>query len=135
MVGPEDMSTPVTRGELREEIQRLDDRLDHLDQKFEQRLAQMATKADLAQMATKADLAQMATKADLAEMASKMATKADLEIWGGALLERLLIELARHTKASQEALSTQVSTFDDKYADLPARVSRLEAAMFAPKQR
>jgi hypothetical protein len=135
------MSTPVTRGELREEIQRLDLRLDRLDQKFEQRLAEMAT-----QMATKADLdrldqkfeqrfAQMATKADLAQMATQMATKADLEIWGGALLERLLTELARHTKASQEALSTQVSTFDDKYADLPARVSHLEAAVFAPKQR
>jgi hypothetical protein len=52
-----------------------------------------------------------------------------------SLLERLLTELARHTKASQEELSTQVSTFDDKYADLPARVSHLEAAMFAPKRR
>jgi hypothetical protein len=39
MVGPADMSTPVTRGELREEIQRID-----------LRLAQMATKADLAQL-------------------------------------------------------------------------------------
>ena len=29
----------------------------------------------------------------------------------------------------------QVSTIDDKYADLPARVSHLEAVVFAPKQR
>jgi chaperonin cofactor prefoldin len=117
MIGPTDMSTPVTRGELREEIQRLDLRLDHLDQK----LADMAT--------------QMATKADLAQLETKMATKADLDLWGGALFERLLTELARHTKAIQETLSTQVSTFDDKYADLPARVSHLEAAVFAPKRR
>ncbi|HMG56356.1 MAG TPA: hypothetical protein VK601_22810 [Kofleriaceae bacterium] len=117
MVGPGDMSTPVTRGELREEIQRLDLRLDRLDQKFEQRFAQMATKDDLA------------------ELAARMATKADLEIWGGALFERLLTELARHTKAIQEALSTQVSTIDDKYADLPGRVSHLETAVFVPKQR
>jgi chromosome segregation ATPase len=124
------MSTPVTRGELREEIQRLDLRLDDLDQKLEQRLAQMATKADLAQLAS-----QMATKADLAQLASQMATKADLNTWGGALFERLLTELARHTKAIQEALSTQISTFDDKYADLPARVRHLEAAVFVPEQR
>jgi hypothetical protein len=91
----------------------------------------MASKADLAQMASKADLAQMASKADLAQMASK----ADLAIWGGALLKRLLTDLARHTKAIQEAMSTQISTFDDKYADLPARVSHLEAAVFTPTRR
>jgi hypothetical protein len=68
-------------------------------------------------------------------MASKMATKADLDTWGGALAERLLTELARHTKAIHEALSRQVSTFDDKYADLPTRVSHLEAMVFGPKQR
>jgi len=89
------MSTPVTRGELREEIQRID-----------LRLAQMATKADLAQLAT-----QMATKADLAQLATQMAY--NLDLWGGTLFERLLTELARHTKAVQEALSTQISTFDD----------------------
>jgi len=116
-----DMSTPVTRGELREE------------------LAQLATKAEVALLATKAELAQlasqMATKADLAQLASQMATKADLEIWGGALFERLMTELARHTRAIQETLSAQLSTFDDKYADLPARVSRLEAVVFVPEQR
>jgi chaperonin cofactor prefoldin len=128
------MATAVTRGELREEIEHLEIRL---DQRFEQRFAQMATKAELAQLATKADLAQlatqMATKADLAQLATQMAT--NLELWGGALFERLLTELARHTKASQEALSTQVSAIDDKYADLPTRVNHLEAAVFAPKQR
>jgi chaperonin cofactor prefoldin len=117
-----DMSTPVTRGELREEIEHLEIRLDGIDR----RLAQMATKADLAQL-------EAATKADLAQLATQMAT--NLDLWGGALFERLLTELARHIKASQEALSTQISTFDNKYADLPARVSHLETAVFAPKQR
>jgi chromosome segregation ATPase len=155
MVDSSDMSTPVTRGELREEIVHVEIRLDGLEIRLDgidQRLAQMATKADLAQleakMATKADLAQfeakmatdlarleakMATKADLAQLATQMAT--NLDLWGGARFERLLTELARHTKASQEALSTQISTIDDKYADLPARVSHLETAVFAPKQR
>jgi hypothetical protein len=88
-----DMSTPVTRRELREE-------LSNLEQRLEQRLAQMATKADL-------------------------------EIWGGALLA----ELARHAKAIQESLATQISAMDDKYADLPGRVNRLESTVFAPKRR
>jgi hypothetical protein len=61
-----------------------------------------------------------------------MATKADLEIWGGALLET---ELARHTKAVQEAMSKQISTVDEQYADQPASVNRLEATVFAPKPR
>jgi ferritin-like metal-binding protein YciE len=131
------MSTPATRGELREEIERLDLRL-------EIRLAQMATKADLDRLDQTFEqrLAQMATKGDLDRLDQKFeqrlaqtATKTDLEMWGGALLERLLTELARHTKAIQETLSRQVSTFDDKYADLPARVSHLETAVFAPKPR
>src|SRR5512134_1479919 len=66
----DDMSTPVTRGELREELQQL-------EQKLEQKLAHLATKTEL-------------------------------EMWGGALLarielgeQRLFTELARHTRAIQ----------------------------------
>jgi hypothetical protein len=123
MMDATDMSTPVTRGELREE------------------LAQLATKAELAQLATKAELAQLATKVDL---------------WGGALVariqsgerfmerlleridsseQRLLAELARHTKASAEAMVAQISIIDEKYADLPLRMSRLEAEVFRGKRR
>src|SRR3954466_14971422 len=51
----------------------------------------------------------------------------------GSLFERLRTELARHIKAVQEAMSTQISAIDDKYADLPARVSHLETAVFAPQ--
>jgi hypothetical protein len=98
------MSTPVTRGELRAEIERIEIRLD--------------------------------------QMVTVMATKTDLEIWGGALLariesgqQRMLAELARHAKAIQEAMSTQISAIDEKYADLPARVSRLETAVFVPERR
>ena len=100
MVDSSDMSTPVTRGELRAEIERIEIRLD------------------------------------------QMATKTDLEIWGGALLariesgqQRMLAELARHAKAIQEAMSTQVSAIEEKYADLPPRVSRLETAVFVPERR
>lgn len=47
----------------------------------------------------------------------------------------MLVELARHTKAIYESMSTQVSVIDEKYADLPRRVSRLETKVFAPKRR
>jgi hypothetical protein len=100
----DDMSTPVTRGELREELQQL-------EQKLEQKLAHLATKTEL-------------------------------EMWGGALLarielgeQRLFTELARHTRAIQESMSTQISAVDDKYDDLPARVSQLEATVFPPERR
>lgn len=100
-----DMSTPVTRGELREEL--------------EQRLAPLATKAEL-------------------------------EIWGGALLariesseqrqieridrteQRLHVELARHAKALHESMVTRISASDEKSKGLPERVSRLETAVFGP---
>ena len=92
MTSAMDVSAPVTRGELRAEIEQLEIRL-------EQRLALMATKADL-------------------------------EIWAGALMERMSAEIARHTRAVQEEMRSQVAVIDDKYKDLPGRVSRLEAAVF-----
>jgi hypothetical protein len=104
-----DMSNPVTRGELREEIERLEIRLEQkLEEKLEQKLEEK-----------------------LEQKLAHVATKADLEIWGGALMA----ELARHTKAVQESMSTQVSVIDEKYADLPGRVNRLEAKVFTPKRR
>lgn len=135
-VNATDMSTPVTRGELREE---LDQRLAPLATKAE--LERFATKADLERFATKADLERYATKADLKAELERFATKDDLQIWGGALLERMTgleqrlgLELARHVKAMQETLSKQVSVIDEKYADLPPRVSRLEGVVLGGKE-
>ena len=70
-----------------------------------------------------------------------------LELWGGMLLariesmliaridaseQRLLAELARHTRAIQESMTGQISVIDEKYADLPGRVSWLELAAGKP---
>jgi hypothetical protein len=38
-------------------------------------------------------------------------------------------------RAIQESMSTQISALDDKYDDLPARVSHLEATVFPPERR
>jgi hypothetical protein len=138
------MSAPVTRGELREELERF------------------ATKTELERFATKADLERFATKADL----ERFATKADLELWGGALAERiaeshrelsaelaeriagshrklaaelaeriaeshrkLSAELAGHANGHLESTSRDISVLDDKYNSLPPRVENLEDAV------
>jgi hypothetical protein len=121
-------------------------------------LVPIATKAELVPLATKAELVPLATKAELSPLATKadlapLATKVELEMWGGALLariqadkrelaarielseQRLLAELARHATAFQEWTSSMITVIDEKYADLPSRVGRLEAEVFAPGRR
>ena len=154
MMATTDMSTPVTRGELRAEFEQF-------EQKFEQKLEQKLNQ----KFAEK--LAPLVTKAELEERLAPLATKIELEHWGGALLaritageqrtirlehridelghqmikhiegseQRLLTELARHAQAIQEAMSTHISVIDEKYADLPARVKRLETRVFRTKGR
>ena len=131
MLDAMDTSTPVTRGELREEIAQLETRL---DQKLENLESRLETRLDqkLENLETRLDQ-KLDRKLD--QKLVHVATKADLDLWGGALLERLLTELARHTRASQEAMLTQISVIDEKYADLPARVTRLEATVLAPNRR
>jgi hypothetical protein len=149
VIDPMDMSTPVTRGELREELKlsetRLEARLDGLESRFdrfeqelEQKLETLEQKLDKKfdqKLDQKLEALEQKLEQKFDQKLAQMATKADLEIWGGALLERLSVDLARHVKAIQEQLSIQVSTIDDKYADLPGRVSHLEAVVLAPTPR
>jgi hypothetical protein len=126
-------------------------------------IAQLATKVEIAQLATKVELAQLATKVEMAQLATKaeiaqLATKVELELWGGALLARiqsseqgmkelfsatqrqisatqwqLQEDLARHAGALHESMLALITAHDDKYADLPDRVARLEARVFAAR--
>jgi len=85
----------------------------------------------------KAELkAELATKAELLPLA----TKAELELWGGALLarinsseQRLSAEMARQFGAFQEWMTARFVAADEKYETLPDRVCRLETAVFGPK--
>jgi hypothetical protein len=125
-------------------------------------------------MADGTDMSTPVTRGELQAELAHLATKAELEIWGGALLariesgeqrlieridgleqrfdgleqrfdgfeqrfdgfeHRLLAELACHTRAIYESMSMQVSIIDEKYADLPPRMSWLEAEVFPPKRR
>jgi hypothetical protein len=123
------MSHPVTRAELREE------------------LSSYATKADLRE-----ELAL--TKAELRE---ELASKRDLQGWAERLIDmfrtevrsqsealrmemrtfrdELAQDLARHVRAANEEMRDWLRGFDDRYKDLPPRVDKLEAKVFAPKRR
>ena len=74
---------------------------------------------------------------------------AALEIWGGALLARiddvrreiigevgrmLRDELAQAVLSFGEWTASNIRALDDKYRDLPARVTRLEAKVFPPRR-
>ena len=97
-IEPPDMSTPVTRGELRGELRDLETRIDakfeSIDAKFEALRAEMR-----------------------------------------ASEQRLSMELAHHANAIVENVAKHVGVVDDKYADLPRRVTRLEGAVFKAKRR
>jgi arsenate reductase-like glutaredoxin family protein len=146
-----------------------------------------ATKADLKELATKTELekliaelgaskeelqrlgaelwAELASKEDLQRLGAELATKRELELWGGALKsqiderdrtledrlaerledrlaerlaqtlgQRLSDEFARWAKALDEMWRSQFRAVDDKYADLPPRVTRLEAKVFPPRR-
>src|SRR5439155_16480056 len=103
-----------------------------------------------------------ATKAELREELKQYATKADLEraleIWAGALRAELaskaelaefksdvtaqlasvradvIAEIRTLTLAVQESTATHFTVLDDKYRDLPARVTRLESKVFPPRR-
>lgn len=135
--GASDMSTPVTRGELHEELARFEARIEQRLERFEHGLERRLEHR----------FEQLEQKLDQ-KLEQKLEQKLDqklnaaLEIWGGALLariaeseQRLLAELARHTRAVYESMTGQISGIDEKYVDLPPRVSRLEAEVFAPKPR
>ena len=99
-----DMSSPVTRGELRDELaqfeRKFDDKLDRLERKFDNNLG----------------LWGGALAAQISELAAQMRESE----------KRMLNELARHSQAGFESMTTKISAVDEKYNDLPARVARLE---------
>lgn len=115
MTSATDMSTPVTRGELREELTKL-------RQEFQQAVTQLATKVEL-------DLWGGALLARIQSDKRELAERIELSE------QRLITELARHAKAFQESTASMIAVIDDKYADLPSRVGRLEAEVFAPRRR
>jgi hypothetical protein len=111
------MSTPVTRGELQQELREFKR---ELTQELDRKLESFATKKDLENYATKKDLENL-TGALLARM--------------DGVGQQLQADLARHAGALREWMSTLMAAHDEKYADLPGRVRQLEATAFGDERR
>lgn len=151
-----DMSTPVTRGELRLELAeleaRVDSKLGRLDEKIEK--LRVSTRGDLeiwggallariaeSEARSKQLMSEFATS--LTTLMNHVATSAEnvtstlmtvmdqrfaaVDQRMVAMEQRLMVELARHSRVNAESLATQITAIDEKYSDLPERVSRLEA--------
>jgi len=100
----------------------------------ELRLATLATRDELR-------LATLATRDEIRLARDEIRVlehriDAKFDVWLGAILAkiderdvRMYAELARHTHAIEEGLTGRVAVVDEKYADLPARVTALEDAV------
>ena len=113
MPAPTDMMNYVTRAELREELESLEQRI---DQKLEQKFAPYGS------------LGAFGT-ALIDHIERRM------ERQSAELRRQLNEDLARHVNAANEAQRRYFEALDDKYASLPARVERLEATVFPPKRQ
>ena len=124
MPNTEDMTTPVTRGELRKELEQLEQRL---DQKFDRKL----------------EIWGGALLAEIRGVDQRLSHRMDgfeqrmdsFEQRLGGMVQELSAEFARHAQALLEASRSDMGVVDEKYKDLSARVTRLEDHVFAPKKR
>jgi hypothetical protein len=138
-----DMSTPVTRGELREELALLEQKIEQkleqkLEQKFDQKLelwggALLARITESDQRAKESEQRLLARITESEQRAIESEQRALARATESE--QRMLTEIARHIRAANEAMIAQLSVIDEKYTDLPGRVRRLETKVFAAKRR
>lgn len=119
-----DMATPVTRGELRAELVQFEARF---DQKLEMWGGALLERIKTGERRIDSVEQRLLERIEAGEQ--RLLERID------ASERRLLAELARHTRANYEDMSTQISVIDEKYADLPPRVRRLEIKAFPPRRR
>jgi hypothetical protein len=105
-----DMTVPVTRGELREELGKLEQKLDQ-----------------------KLGLWGGALCEFIAKNTAALREQLREDVVG--VERRLSAELARHAKANAEDLAARIAVVDDKYKDLPGRVAALEDNRPAPRRK
>ncbi|HEX8113672.1 MAG TPA: hypothetical protein VF516_38335 [Kofleriaceae bacterium] len=125
-----------------------------LQQEIQAAIAPLATKAEL-QQEIQAAIAPLATKAQLELWGGALVARiqqgehriGNLERGQEQLIglvqqtqqqiqqteQRLLAELARHTSAIHEAMRAEIKASFEPLADLPGRMSRVEAAVFGPR--
>ena len=161
MMDSTDMSTPVTRGELQEVLSQVkqEHRRDlreaiaplatkaELHHEIQAAIAPLATKVELQELRNevKTEL-EMWGGALVARIQQGEQRIGNLERGQEQLIglaqqtqqqiqqteQRLLAELARHTSAIHEAMRAEIKACFEPLADLPGRMSRVEAAVFGP---
>lgn len=131
MADATDMATPVTRGELRAELVQFEVRFAQFEVRLEQKLEMwggaLLARIESGERRIESGEQRLIERIESGEQ--RLLDRID------SSERRLLAELARHTRASYEEMSTQISVIDEKYADLPPRVSRLEIKVFPPRRR
>ncbi len=173
MTEPADMSHPVTRVELREELATYPTRAElreelatyptreelretlreelatyptreELRETLREELAKYPTREELRET-LRGELAKYPTREELHHELAGFATKADLELWGSAIMERTSAEIRTEVRAIKtdvqqvvqaalEQFQSYVRTSTEPYQDLPGRVTRLEAKVFPPRR-
>ena len=108
-----DMERPVTRRELRDDLGKVEAKLD----------------AKLDRVEAKAEFARLDAKIDA--VCGALLARMDAII---ADMREMRVDMARQTKAAMEWALEQFRAVDDKYADLPRRVTRLEGKVFPPRR-
>ncbi len=128
----DDMTKPITRGEFKQELAAFEQRID--------------TKLDLLLGAIMARFDDVYARFDdvyarfdnvNARFDNVNVRFDNVNVRFDTIREELAMDIARHTSASAEHLRADVGVVDEKYKDLPPRVTKLEVAVFprAPSPR
>jgi hypothetical protein len=96
----------------------------------EMKLDEPATRRDLKDLRT--ELENHPTRRDLRDALANHPTHAQLDASLRQVMLHIEATVARHANAILEAVRDMVRGLDDQYRDLPARVTKLEAAVFSP---
>lgn len=119
MANQPDMSAPITRGELHEALETWAGAI------IAKLTADLTAKFTVAiTEAIEANNVKLTAKFTEAIAASEQ-----------RMIHRMDVEIARHTKTSADDVVSRIAALFDPFRDLPARVSRLEAVVFAPKPK
>ena len=161
MAEPPEMSLPVTRAELRDELREFRKELEknhptHEDLRRE--LSRFATKDDLEiwggaiRSELRAEIKELdqSLRAEIKELDQSLraeikeldqSLRAEMKVLDQslraemkAMARALQAEMARLLRARIEQFQTSIGIFDERYRDLPPRVARVEAKVFPPKR-
>jgi chromosome segregation ATPase len=130
-MSPADLTSPVTRGELQEALAPLQQQVSAIEDKLtplQRQISQLEVNLGLwgGGLLARIESGEKRMLDRIESGEKRMLDRIEARI--EASEQRLLKELGRHISAAFEAVSAQISAIDEKYADLPARVRRLEVA-------